>query len=112
MTAGNNKSKDENVERLQNANLEPQEDFELQNATPVCPHCLRPVDPLAYYCPNCDSNDAINPLACYLPFVRIRFVVGMIGKLWRMILYDERLSVTLRILYLFIIICWLFSLKA
>jgi hypothetical protein len=51
-------------------------------ATPVCPMCLQPCDPKAYYCPHCGSNSPINPLASYMPFVDIRFNIGMIGKLW------------------------------
>jgi len=54
-----------------------------EDAVPVCPNCLEPCDPLANYCPNCGSNEAINPLASYMPFVDLRFRVGMIAKLWR-----------------------------
>ena len=53
------------------------------DAVPLCPNCLEPCDPLINYCPNCASNEAINPLASYMPFVDLRFRVGMIGKLWR-----------------------------
>jgi len=52
-------------------------------ATPLCPRCLRPCDPHLYYCPHCGSNEPINPLASYMPFVRLRFNIGMIGRLWR-----------------------------
>jgi len=54
-----------------------------QDAVPICPNCLQPCDPLTNYCPHCGSNEAINPLASYMPFVDLRFRVGMIGKLWR-----------------------------
>lgn len=50
---------------------------------PVCPGCLEPCDQLQYYCENCGCNEAINPLVPYMPFTRIRFNVGMFGKLWR-----------------------------
>ena len=53
------------------------------DAVPLCPNCLRPCNPLDYYCLYCDSNEAINPLASYMPYVRIRFHAGMYGKLWR-----------------------------
>jgi len=53
------------------------------NAMPLCPNCFSECDPKDNYCPNCDSNEAINPLASYMPFVDLRFRVGMIGKLWR-----------------------------
>lgn len=52
------------------------------DAVPVCPNCLEPCDPLANYCPNCGSNEAINPLTPYLPFEGIRFVAGVYAKLW------------------------------
>jgi len=51
-------------------------------ATPVCPMCLQPCDPKAYYCPHCGSSSPINPLASYMPFVDIRFKTGMVGRLW------------------------------
>jgi hypothetical protein len=53
------------------------------DAVPVCPNCLEPCNPLDNYCPNCGSNETINPLASYMPFVDLRFRIGMIGKLWR-----------------------------
>lgn len=53
------------------------------DAVPVCPACLEPCSPLNYYCPHCGSNETLNPLASYMPFVDLRFRVGMIGKLWQ-----------------------------
>ena len=52
------------------------------NAVPLCPNCLEPCDSRDNYCPNCDSNEAINPLASYFPYENIRFQTGMFGKLW------------------------------
>ncbi len=89
---------------------EPDEQAEMGQAKPLCPNCLRPVDPRAYYCPYCGSNEAINPLASYMPFVRIRFMVGMVGKLWRRVLYDEQAGVILKVLYLLLIVWWLLGL--
>ena len=54
-----------------------------EDAVPLCPNCLEPCNPLDNYCPNCDSNEAINPMASYMPFVDLRFRIGMFGKLWR-----------------------------
>lgn len=54
-----------------------------KDAVPVCPNCLESCNPLDYYCPHCGSNEAINPLASYLPFIDLRLRIGMIGKLWR-----------------------------
>ena len=53
------------------------------DARPLCPNCFSECDPRDNYCPYCDSNEAINPLVSYMPFVDLRFKVGMIGKLWR-----------------------------
>jgi len=100
----------ENIGRPKKTSGDSKNGDERGNATPVCPDCLRPVNPRAYYCPNCESNETINPLASYMPFVRIRFGVGMVGKLWRHILYDKRSNVTLKVLYLFLIVLWLLSL--
>jgi hypothetical protein len=74
----------------------PDEDFEkadseasklASDATPLCVNCLKPVDPKQYYCPYCGSNEAINPLATYMPLVRIRhnydIFITMWRKLWR-----------------------------
>ena len=59
------------------------DEFIPDDAQPLCRKCLNPCHPLQNYCGNCDSNEAINPLASYVPFVRIRFVYGMFGKMWR-----------------------------
>lgn len=53
------------------------------DAAPLCPACLEPCDPLNNYCPNCGSNEAVNPLASYMPFESIRFETGVIGKMWQ-----------------------------
>ena len=53
------------------------------NAVPLCPNCLEPCNPLDNYCPNCDSNEAINPMATYMPLESVRFTAGLYGKLWR-----------------------------
>ena len=53
------------------------------DATPVCPKCLRPCHPLQYYCQNCDSGEPINPLAAYMPYVRLRYMYSIFGTMWR-----------------------------
>lgn len=70
-----------------------------KNAVPVCPNCLEPCNPLDYYCPHCGSNEALNPLASYMPFVDLRFRVGMIGKLWRNT-WDKRTPFLDRAIYI------------
>jgi len=74
------------------------------DARPLCLNCLSPCNPLQYYCGNCDSNEVINPLASYMPFVRIRFACGFFGKMWRIMWYDEEASTIFRLLCLFLII--------
>jgi hypothetical protein len=80
------------------------EEFIRDDARPLCLNCLKPCHPLQTYCDSCDSNEVINPLASYMPFVRIRFGCGFFGKMWRIMLYDEEASTILRLLCLFLII--------
>ena len=68
------------------------------DAVPVCLDCFEPCNPLDNYCPSCGSNDPINPLASYMPFVDLRFKVGMIYKLWRKI-WDSSTASWIRALY-------------
>ena len=74
------------------------------DALPLCPKCLQPCNPLQDYCANCDSNESINPLASYVPFVRIRFVAGMYGKIWRRICYDKDTSIIRKLFFLIFIV--------
>ena len=80
------------------------DDFIPNDAQPLCPKCLRPSHPLQHYCDNCDSNAVINPMASYLPFVRIRFNFGGFCIMWRKIWYDKDTSTICRLFYLFMII--------
>jgi len=73
------------------------------DACPICPQCLKPCHPLQDYCDSCDSNEVINPLSSYMPFVRIRFNIGMFCKLWRRICFDKNVSTVLRLIYLIIV---------
>jgi hypothetical protein len=68
------------------------------DAKPLCPYCLQPCNPLQYYCTNCGSNKAINPLAAYMPYIRLRFSIGIFGKLYRRAL-DHENPLLLRIFY-------------
>jgi hypothetical protein len=85
------------------------DEFVPADALPLCPNRLRPCNPLQNYCENCDSNEVINPLASYMPFVRIRFNVGMLVKLGRSILYDKDISIMRMLFYLFMAIVWLLT---
>ena len=78
--------------------------FALEQGWPLCPKCLTPCPPLASYCGNCDSNQAVNPLATYMPFVNIRFNYGAFGIMWRRIWHDKETSAPAKGLYLVVII--------
>ena len=82
------------------------DEFIPADARPVCLKCLKPCHPLQNYCDSCDSNDVINPLASYMPFVRIRFRCGFCGDMWRKVLYDKEASIILRSLCLFMTIAF------
>ena len=53
------------------------EDFEKRDISedgqegPVCLKCMKPVDPLEYYCPYC--GEASGQLTTYLPFVNLQW---------------------------------------
>ena len=79
------------------------DEFIPAGALPLCSKCLKPCNPLQNYCDNCDSNEVVNPLASYMPFVRIRFNIGMFCKLWRRICYDKDISTILRLFYLIMV---------
>lgn len=74
------------------------------DAWPLCPDCLTPCNPLQNYCGHCDSNEVINPLASYMPFVRIRFMCGFYGKMWRIVWYDEGASIIFRLMCVLLIV--------
>ena len=77
-------------------NLEP-------DAGPVCLDCFTPCDKLQYYCHNCDSFNPVNPLAAYIPFVRLRMHYGFYCTMWRMLWYDTKVSLILRLVFLLFI---------
>lgn len=76
------------------------------DSRPVCMKCLRPCHPLQYYCDSCDSNEVINPLASYMPYVRIRYICGFYGKMWRIVLNETKASMILWFLCLFLTIAF------
>jgi hypothetical protein len=100
------------MNKVNNSNLIPgddetngQFDNELipDDAWPVCLKCLKPCHPLQNYCPNCDTNEVINPLASYMPFERIRFMCGFYGKMWHIVWYDKEASIIFRLACLLLI---------
>ncbi len=72
--------------------------FEPYGEVPVCSQCFSPCTPGQDYCSHCDSNEVINPLASYMPWERIRFSFGFFGKMWRMIWYDKKAGVFMKLL--------------
>ena len=79
------------------------DEFIPDDAWPLCPKCLKPCHPLQNYCDNCDSNQVINPLASYMPFVNIRFNYDIYLTMWRKVWYDTKTSIMSRLFYLFMI---------
>jgi len=73
------------------------------DAMPLCPKCLKPVDPKDYYCPYCGSDEPINPLAAYMPFVRLRYMYSVFGAMWRR-LWDEKTGFFVSLLFVLLII--------
>ena len=88
------------------------DDFIPDEARPLCPNCLTPCHPLQFYCCNCDSNEAINPLGSYMPFVRIRLNIGMLCKLWRKAFRDKDTSIILRVILLLLFIFGILTLAS
>ncbi len=79
------------------------DDFIPDDAWPLCPKCLTPCHPLQYYCHNCGSNQAINPLTPYIGFVNIRFNYDIFLTMWRKIWSGKDASIISRLFYLFMI---------
>ncbi|HLB73564.1 MAG TPA: hypothetical protein VJJ98_06065 [Sedimentisphaerales bacterium] len=80
------------------------DEFIPDDALPLCAKCLKPCNPLQYYCDNCASNDAINPLTPYIPFVNIPFNYSVYCTMWRRIWNGNETSIIGRFFYLFLII--------
>ncbi len=87
---------DENLQPVAN------DDFG-RDATPLCPACLKPVNPLDYYCPHCGSSEAINPLTPYMPYVRIRYMCSIFGAMWRKVC-ERQTSIVAGIFYVLLIV--------
>ncbi len=68
------------------------------DAKPLCMDCLQECNELSYYCEHCNAFSPINPLAAYMPFVRLRMVCGFYITAWRRMWCDQDISGTFRIL--------------
>ena len=84
---------------VENTNLQEQQDQ--QKETPLCLRCMRPVDPLAYYCPHC--GEATGQLTPYIPFVSIAWQTRIWGQMWRQV-WSREVSVPGSVLRLVLII--------
>lgn len=82
--------------------IEEKDIVEKGGASPVCIGCMRPVDPLNYYCPYC--GEASGQLTPYIPFVNIRWAVTVWGRMWRQI-WSRDISIPGR-LFRFIMVIW------
>ena len=71
------------------------------DGSPVCLRCMRPVDPVGYYCPYCE--EASGQFTQYIPFVNIRWQVDVWGRIWRGI-WSREVSIPGRLFRLFMII--------
>ena len=87
---------------MESENIEKKEIVEEGDGTPVCIVCMRPIDPLAHYCPNC--GEASGQFTKYLPFVNLRWQASVWGKIWRQI-WSRDVSIPGR-LFRFIMIVW------
>ncbi len=72
-----------------------------EKEVPLCLRCLRPVDPLAHYCPHC--GEATGQLTPYIPYVSIPWETRIWGQMWRQ-LWSRDVSIAGRLLRLFVIV--------
>jgi len=93
--SGSSRARDRPVERMD-------DEFIPDDALPLCAKCLKPCNPLQYYCDKCGSNDAINPLTPYIGFVNIRFNYDIYCTMLRKILYSKETRILTKLFYLFL----------
>jgi hypothetical protein len=68
---------------------------------PLCLNCLRPVNPLDHYCPNCGR--AIGQLTPVMPYESLRWQADIWGSMWHQ-LWSKDVSFTGKLFRLFMII--------
>ena len=86
---------------MNSENAEQQRRADEAEERPLCLRCLQPVDPRAYYCPNC--GEATGQLTPYLPYVNIPWEVGIWGRMWRQV-WSRNISLPGRLFRLFMIV--------
>jgi len=72
-----------------------------EKEAPLCLKCLRPVDPLYYYCSHC--GEATGQLTPYIPFVNIPWQTRIWGQMWQQ-LWSSDISFAGRLFRLLMII--------
>ena len=87
---------------MESENRDTLEDQEEGEATPICIQCMKPIDPLDYYCRHC--GEASGQLTPCLPFVNIRLQVSFWARLWRQI-WSSEVSIPARV-FRFLLIIW------
>jgi len=68
---------------MESKGVESRDIKEEAEATPVCPRCFQPVDPVNYYCPNC--GETTGQLTPFIPFVNIPWAANFWGQMWRQV---------------------------
>ncbi len=81
---------------------QPEPDPVRSGETPLCLHCLKPVDPLDHTCTACGG--AIGQFTPNLPFENIHWQAQIWGKMWRQ-LWSPNLGVIAK-LFRLVIIVW------
>ncbi|MBN2269463.1 MAG: hypothetical protein JXN61_02555 [Sedimentisphaerales bacterium] len=96
---GSSQAKDKPVERID-------DEFIPDDALPLCAKCLKPCNPLQYYCDKCGSYDAINPLTPYIPYVNIWFYFDLFLTMWRKVWGEGEKPIIIRLFYLLFLVAF------
>ena len=72
-----------------------------QTEVPLCLNCLRPVNPLNYYCPHC--REATGQLTPIIPFVNIPWQAHIWSRMWQQV-WSKEISLWGKLFRLFMII--------
>jgi hypothetical protein len=78
------------------------EELDLSEATPVCPNCFEPVDPLDHYCKNCGEGSG--QLTPYIPFVNIHYNYSIFGRMWNRVWQRDETPLPGRIFHFLLIL--------
>lgn len=77
-----------------------------EQATPLCPRCLRRYDRFQHYC---ECGEAVGTLTTYIPFVNIPFNYSLFQTIWKQLWFDAGPGRVLKIaMVAFLLGCGLF----